>query len=300
MDREIEDRLNERDKMRAKLDKPRGILNFRTTEAPFDVARYWPSDDLAPFVEHYWVVRWDLREPQVAETIPHPAIHMVLESSGTSEIVGVMRTKFSRVLTGRAGVVGTRFRPGAFRPFVDEPVAVFTDRRLPIGEVLGPRAEALGGRVARQDDDRRSIAAIESFLRDLRPSPDAGMASAVSVATHILEDRSITRVEQLAREFHTTVRGLQRLFKEYVGVSPKWVIQRSRLLEAVARLNAGTSVDWACLALDLGYADQAHFIRDFKRLIGHSPGDYARRLNGGDLRRPECASSRARTVQGRR
>src|SRR5262249_30129054 len=118
-----------------------------------------------------------------------------------------------------------------------------------------------------------------------RPSADAGMASAVSVAARIIEDRSITRVEQLAREFHISVRGLQRLFSEYVGVSPKWVIQRSRLLEAVARGTAGTNVNWASLAADLGYADQAHLIRDFKRLVGRSPGNYAKGLSGGTPRR---------------
>jgi AraC-like DNA-binding protein len=42
---------------------------------------------------------------------------------------------------------------------------------------------------------------------------------------------------------------------------------------------AGTIVDWADLSLDLGYADQAHFIRDFKRLVGVSPAEYARRLD---------------------
>src|SRR5262245_34023291 len=89
-----EGRLNERDTVRVKDEEPRGILNFSPAEAPFTVTRYWPSEDLAPFVEHYWIVRWDLSQPHVAETIPHPSIHMVLESSGRTEIVGVMRTKF--------------------------------------------------------------------------------------------------------------------------------------------------------------------------------------------------------------
>jgi AraC-like DNA-binding protein len=78
------------------------------------------------------------------------------------------------------------------------------------------------------------------------------------------------------------VRQLQRLFKEYVGVSPKWVIQRYRLLDAAERVAAGTIVNWADLALELGYADQAHFIRDFKGLVGRSPAEYARRLERGE------------------
>jgi AraC-like DNA-binding protein len=107
---------------------------------------------------------------------------------------------------------------------------------------------------------------------------DDGVALSGRVAARIAEDRGVTRVEQLVGEFQVGRRALQRLFRDYVGVSPKWVIQRYRLLDAAERVAAGTAVPWADLALDLGYADQAHFIRDFKRLVGRSPADYARRL----------------------
>ena len=60
-----------------------------------------------------------------------------------------------------------------------------------------------------------------------------------------------------------------------VGVSPKWVLQRYRLHEAAERIAEGRDGDWAATALELGYFDQAHFIRDFKALIGASPAQYA-------------------------
>jgi AraC-like DNA-binding protein len=85
-------------------------------------------------------------------------------------------------------------------------------------------------------------------------------------------------VDRLAAQLGVSVRRLQRVFGEYVGVSPKWVIQRYRLLDAVRRVAAGGDVDWADLALELGFADQAHFIRAFKKLVGRPPADYARRL----------------------
>jgi AraC-like DNA-binding protein len=83
-------------------------------------------------------------------------------------------------------------------------------------------------------------------------------------------------VEHVARITGTGVRALQRLFGEYVGVSPKWVIARYRLHEAEARLSAGEDVDLAALALDLGYYDQAHFTRDFQAIVGRPPAAYAR------------------------
>jgi AraC-like DNA-binding protein len=81
----------------------------------------------------------------------------------------------------------------------------------------------------------------------------------------------------VARRFGLGPRSLQRLFREHVGVSPKWVIKRFRLHEALEQVSAGADVDWTQLALDLGYFDQAHFIRDFKAIVGEPPTGYASR-----------------------
>src|SRR5688500_11273027 len=132
--------LHKRDRVRIKSDKPRGILNVR--ERVTGHRRYWPSDDLAPFVEHYWLLNWDLPAAERVETLPHPSVHLVL-GQGRAEVVGVMRGRFTRVLEGCDRVVGTKFRPGAFRAFVNGPVAAFTDRRLPASTVFGSRAEGL-------------------------------------------------------------------------------------------------------------------------------------------------------------
>jgi AraC-like DNA-binding protein len=273
--------LNERDTVRVKHEKPRGILHLRAGERLGGLSRYWPSSDLAPFVEHYWLVRWDLPQPRNAETVPHPSIHLVLESSGASEVVGVMRTRFSRPLEGRGRVVGTKFKPGGFRPFIDRAVSTLTGRRPSVTELFGARAASLGADVLAHDDDLSGLAIVESFLRGLRPAADEAMVLAGEVCARIAEDRAISRVDQLVDALGISVRRLQRLFSDYVGVSPKWVIQRYRLLEAVERVPASATPNWAALAADLGYADQAHFIRDFKRLVGRTPADYARGLAPG-------------------
>ena len=80
----------------------------------------------------------------------------------------------------------------------------------------------------------------------------------------------------MAERFDLSVRKLERLFSAFVGVGPKWVIQRYRLHEAAERIAADATLDGATLAFELGYADQAHFIRDFRRLVGKSPAEYSR------------------------
>jgi AraC-like DNA-binding protein len=85
----------------------------------------------------------------------------------------------------------------------------------------------------------------------------------------------VLRVDDFARRRGLSVRRLQRLFLAHVGVGPKWVIRQYRLQEAVEQAADGP-LDWAALAADLGYSDQAHLVREFTAVIGVSPAAYAR------------------------
>ena len=98
------------------------------------------------------------------------------------------------------------------------------------------------------------------------------------IADRIATDSTLLTVEQVARVCGLSGRTLQRLFRTYVGVSPKWMIRRCRIQEAAARLEDGDVRSWADLALALGYADQSHFINDFRRLVGRPPASYAHAL----------------------
>ncbi len=91
------------------------------------------------------------------------------------------------------------------------------------------------------------------------------------------EDRTLTRVDQVTERFDLPIRKLQRLFRRYVGVGPKWVLRRYRLHDGADLLARGQTAELADLALALGYFDQAHFSHEFKEQIGLTPADYAAR-----------------------
>ena len=87
-------------------------------------------------------------------------------------------------------------------------------------------------------------------------------------------------MEAVAQFAGISVLALQRLFRARVGVSPKWVIQRYRMHEALERvtelaLARSGPVRLSSLAYELGFTDQAHFCRVFKQFIGQSPAAYA-------------------------
>jgi AraC-like DNA-binding protein len=101
------------------------------------------------------------------------------------------------------------------------------------------------------------------------------VTTVVAAAATMREGSADLRVTDVAAEHGVSARTLQRLFRRHVGVSPKWVLQRYRLHEAAERMASGEATDLAALALDLGYADQAHFGNDFRRYVGVPPTAYA-------------------------
>ncbi|UGQ09652.1 helix-turn-helix domain-containing protein [Yinghuangia sp. ASG 101] len=259
-------------------DMPRGVLYPELTATKIRLARHAPSPGVGRFVEYYWIVAWDLRGKASHEShvLSHPNVHLVFEEPEAA-VYGIIRGSFRRRIHGLGHVLGVRFRPGAFRPLLGRPVADIVDRVLPAATLFDPaavhttQAAVLGTR-----DDTEMVAYAEEFLSARLPAPDRAADEAAEIVARITSDPSLTRVDDVAGSLGMSVRRLQRLFAEYVGASPKWVLRRARLHEAAERAAAGRRIDWAALAVELGYADQAHLTRDFTAAVGAPPGAYAR------------------------
>jgi AraC-like DNA-binding protein len=259
------------------LGKPRGVLHPRLAHGEFQHARRAPSPALAGVVEHYWHVAWDLRglPAQQQETLPHPNVHYVIEPD-LAGIYGVHTGRFVRTLEGKGQVFGIKFKAGGFFPFYDRPVSELRDRSLDPRRIFADDAGGFEVEVLGATNVDIMAAAAERLLLAHLPALDLNVARVGELVAGIAADRNLTSVDALAQHAGLTKRALQRLFNQYVGVSPKWVINRYRLHEAVAQVQAGVPISWTELALMLGYFDQAHFIRDFRKLVGRSPAEYAR------------------------
>ena len=257
---------------RARHDPPRGLLTLASGDPRVALGRYLPADPVAAFVEHYWTVRWRFGagERFTSESLPYPSVHLVFFDAEW-RVHGVTTGRFARTLSGAGMALGIKFNPGGFRPFIAGPVAELTDRVAPLASMLDlPLQEVVADP---EVPDAVLVARCESILAENLPPPDPTVALLTRLCDTVAADRTIVRVDQLLPLAGLRRRALERLFHDYVGVSPKWVIQRYRLFEAADRLAAG--VPGATVAADLGYFDQAHFIRDFKRLVGATPKSFA-------------------------
>jgi AraC-like DNA-binding protein len=256
--------------------RTRGVLHPEAIGTVFSLERRRPPADLARLVDVHWLVSWDLRsqEPYRSQVLPHPCVHLVFEPGGAA-VHGISRQRFERRLEGAGWAVGTKFLPAGIEPFSRLPVRELTGRVLGLPAVFGDAGARLEQACPPQLGPDHALARVHRFLRDRLPgAPDPRRELVELVVADMRDAAPGERVADVAARHHVSERTLQRLFSAYVGIGPKWVLQRYRLHEAVEQLQGQGSIDWARLALELGYYDQAHFVRDFRSLVGRTPAQY--------------------------
>ncbi|MFE6614322.1 DUF6597 domain-containing transcriptional factor [Amycolatopsis sp. NPDC057786] len=269
---------------------PAGIVNAR--EAKFSLVRHRPTPALRPFVDHHWVLRWDLsgRPPHEQVVLPNLAVNVTFFRDAAGAF-GPGKRPFRYTVAGTDHGIGVRFRPGAFRAFLTGPVSMISGGSVPLTDLF-PGAGSVTESVRNATDDFEMVRRCEELLLAKDPVLTAAARTAVEAVETIAADPAITRVGELSSRTGLSHRSLQRLFAEHVGAAPKWAIQVYRLNDAAARIAAEERPDYAELATALGYSDQAHFIRDFRSVTGWAPTEYAR------LNRVQEQESRRERIPG--
>lgn len=256
---------------------PRGVLYPAQNAKYATVDTYAPNPLLADYVECYWHVRWEVPEGQTFKTkvLSHPNVHVVFEKPAPL-VYGVQRELFTRELHKSGQVLGVKFVPGGFRSISGIATSKVADQRISAAEIFGDEIAQLSSDILAAPDANRMVLLAEEFLCSRLPeSVDPLQEEAAAIVTRITTESSMLRVEHIAAEFNISVRTLQRIFAEYVGASPKWVLRRARLHEVAAQASDGSAISWSGLAAGLGYSDQAHLIRDFTAAVGVPPAHYA-------------------------
>ena len=222
---------------------------------------------------------WSLTEPSTQSTLQHP-VCLIVVSNTYARFYGVTHGRSSVTLEGDGWAVGTMLQPAAGRLLARRSVAELTDTHVDLDEIAGLDAGGLVEeiRAAMTPDPSDpaghgvAIEAVERRLAAYVPVDEPGLMIN-ELVTWLRDHPEVTRVDELATHAGLSERSLQRLVEQRVGMSPKWLIQRRRLHDAVEALKEGEGT-LADMAARLGYADQAHFTHDFRTVTGMTPGEY--------------------------
>lgn len=256
----------------------RGILHKGAPGDSNGHQRILPGRALQPFVAHFWTVRWSLAAPRMVATLPHPSVHIVFqENDGVrrAEVTGVHTKRFERELSGDGSVFAVKFLPGAFSVSMNGPLSRLRERTVPVAAVFGEAGDEWAAKVFSEPSLEGRMQLCTRFLASRLAPLSSDAARVRDLALRMETDRTLLRASDAAATLGMDLRTLERAFRRWVGVTPKWVIQRYRLHEAAERLKSSLAVSLAGLAAELGYADQAHFARDFSRMIGQTPRAFA-------------------------
>jgi AraC-like DNA-binding protein len=243
------------------------------------IHRYAPSPHLVDLVERHWIPVWSLAEPSTQSTLQHP-VCLVVISNTYARFYGVSRGRSSVTLEGDGWAVGTMLSPAAGRLVLGRSVATVTDTWIELSDVVDDPTLVAGTRAAMAADPHdpashlTAIGHVERWLATHLPVDEAGVL-VNRLVKWLAAHPEVSRVDEVARAMGLSERSLQRLVEQRVGLSPKWLLQRRRLHDAVEALKGGPGT-LAEVAAALGYADQAHFTHDFRTVTGMTPGEYLR------------------------
>ena len=202
-------------------------------------------------------------------------MHIAAEE-GRLLVHGVTRERFYRTLTGTGHALGAAFHAGGFHPLLKRSVGTISGAVQTGQDAFGYDDRSTAVRILAASDVSEMVDAFEAYLLQTDPEQDP-VSREVTALVAVAERRNdIVRAEQLADHGGMSLRTLQRLFTEYVGIGPKWVIQRFRILDAAAAAHSGRSTSWSDLAQELGFSDQAHLTRVFAEVVGTPPAAYQR------------------------
>ncbi len=235
-----------------------------------------PPADLRPFVRAFWWRTEDAEATAPFRVLPDGCADLLIDLR--DEVAKDRRLRWVGTMTrarlveaspdARGVLVGVRFEPGALAAFVRAPLASMTDADVPFG-ALDARFEAPLPLVASGADSATTLEQVTAALR--RASPASSPLLRLSAAL-----RATDTVDDLLARTGWSARTLERRFHTALGVSPKEHLRYLRFEAALAELRRGER--FADLAQATGYADQAHFSREFSRFAGLSPRAYRAEL----------------------
>lgn len=265
---------------RLKTTKLKGVVDANKSKAKFTVTHYFPHDKLKHIIEHYWLISWNLLpdESHTQRVIPHPCIHLSFLKND-SKVTGIITNDFEHTLQGKGNLVGVKFTPAGFYLFAQNAkikLTELTDNIFNIEQFFKIDVKQFETKILGLNKHSDKIKMIEDEVFADIPEIDSNIIKLNHIVKQIEVNKQINKIGDISKLFNIHERQIQRMFNKYIGVNAKWIINRYRIHEAMDRIENENdkNLNWSRLAVKLGYYDQAHFINDFKRLIGQTPLNY--------------------------
>lgn len=255
---------------------------------------YFPGPALSDFVDYYGYWERAAGEPHRSRALPRGAAIVVIDVSGRAHvdffsgdgrtrldvpsafIAGAGTASYITGIDAAQTVMTVHFKPAGALGFLGAGMGALENACVGLAEVWGRPAVLLHEQLLAAPSATHRITLVESFLLARRQIPDRTPSAEILSVLRSVECDPSVRISQVRAEVGWSARRLSERFRAEVGLGPK-AYQRVRRLQGALRRLDGATGRGARIAADLGYFDQAHFVRDFREFTGLTPSQYTER-----------------------
>lgn len=252
------------------------------------IIEYKPADYLQPFVQFFWEGNFNITlEPLLKQQVaPNGFVELIIHltddhcflpagnrwsRSPDYTIIGLYTRPYEVQFPCLVKTFGIRFKPEGIYNLFGIPASVFSENYEDMELVLGKEFSEYCSKLREASDTRHKLKITERYLLTQLKRNNRDLSYVNRAAEMIRRPNSLEKIDDLPGRVYISLRQLEREFKQKVGITPKQYHRITRLNDVYRRLEENQQVEFTKIAFDCGYADQAHFIRDFKSIMGVKP-----------------------------
>ena len=250
-----------------------------------------PNKFLRPWIECYWNVKLNIGPNLKNELIlPNGKIEMIFALEGNYQVVnrkthkvndawlsGIHHEPLEIQYKGKSNLIGIRFYPHGIFPFLDIPIQETVNQVENIHSLWGLLHEEIMETLHTSNEQGKIYTALDQFLLKKISEKKTANHQVIEQVVRLIKANPNQSIPDLASTLGFTQRHLNRIFKDQTGVNPKLLAQIFRFEKAYSYLHAQQEEVVSEVIHLLGYYDQAHFNKEFKRFSGMTPIEYRKR-----------------------
>jgi AraC-like DNA-binding protein len=253
---------------------------------------HFPQLPLSQFVENIWYYEGRDVEYTREKILPDGAIELIIDlDSGPKRIfadetatdlyrtvekawISGERTRYIVIGSENTSMIGIRFRPGGAYPFFRFPISELNDSVIELDLIWGRLISDIRDQLLETESPDEKLFRLEAFLleqtqRSLEPN------RSIAYAVHQLQHSpQYLAIRDLASTLGITQKHLITQFEGVVGLRPKSFARVCKFQKVINLIEKQNRIEWAAIAYDCGYYDQAHFIKEFHTFSGVNPSAY--------------------------
>ena len=253
------------------------------------IKEHTPSELLNPYISFYRESTFNTLAKSIfsLKVIPHGCIDLIIhlddrhcnlafynswQYSPDFTLIGLYTKPYEVRFKDQVNVYNIRFKPEGINELFGIPASEFGNNSANTGDLLGKSYQYFfeAVREAKSFEDR--INHTEQYLKKQLYNNTCNLRNYVQLASQIIREHNFNiSIDDLSDKVCISARQLEREFKKKIGVTPKMYMRISRINQVHSILSQNKYLNFADLSYQLGYSDQAHFVRDFKTFTGDPP-----------------------------